>query len=494
MIRRSKTILPLIALTLVCLLSPLSCGEKNDPDNGGSPVTKPEEKPSEGQIDIYTTSADRKHDFELTHASFEAPSAAVSTLTLSGDTFQTVDGFGAAITQSSCYNLLKMTQDRRTAFLKEVFDPKEGLGSSMIRVCIGGSDFSMDEFTWCDKEGISNFAVHPLDEQYLFPILKEIFAINPAVKIVASPWSSPRWMKLDTNLKGKFNSWTSGRLNPDCYDDYATYFVKWIQEMESRGFPIYAITMQNEPLNHGNSMSLYMPWQDQRDFLKNALGPSLLKANLPTKVLLYDHNYDQWSYPANILADPEAAMYAAGSAWHNYGGSVNDLDKYLAKYPDYDLYFTEASIGTWNHVNFSDNFIADFKSTTFDVLARGSKGTVLWNLMLDQEHSPYRPGGCGTCWGAVTINNTDYSTIGKNTHYYFIAHASKVIRPGAVRLGVKGNTSQGLSVQAYRNTDGSLGLLILNEGNDVRITFSTDKHSARFDVAGKSIISVKWVD
>ena len=117
-------------------------------------------------------------------------------ITLTGETFQTVEGFGFAITQASCFNLLRMSAADRTAFLREVFSREEGLGSSLVRVCIGGSDFSLDEFTWCDRPGIENFAVHPLDEQYLFPILDEIFAINPAVKIIASPWSCPRWMKM----------------------------------------------------------------------------------------------------------------------------------------------------------------------------------------------------------------------------------------------------------------------------------------------------------
>ena len=138
----------------------------------------------------------------------------------------------------------------------------------------------MDEFTWCDQKGIENFAVHPLDQQYLFPILDRIMKINPAVKIIGSPWSCPRWMKVGDNLTSSYSAWTGGHLNPLYYKDYATYFVKWIQEMESRGFPIYAVTLQNEPLNRGNSMSLYMGWEEQRDFIKNAVGPAFQAAGI----------------------------------------------------------------------------------------------------------------------------------------------------------------------------------------------------------------------
>ena len=153
---------------------------------------------------------------------------------LTGETFQTVEGFGFAITQASCFNLLRMPEADRKQFLTEMFSREKGLGSSLIRVCIGGSDFSLDEFTWCDKQGLDNFAVHPLDEQYLFPILDEIFAINPKVKIIASPWSCPKWMKMDDNGRTPFDSWTSGRLNPVCYQEYANYFALWIREMEKR--------------------------------------------------------------------------------------------------------------------------------------------------------------------------------------------------------------------------------------------------------------------
>ena len=301
--------------------------------------------------------------------------------------------------------------------LTELFSPTEGAGSSLIRVCIGGSDFSMDEFTWCDTKGIEHFGVHKLDVDYLFPILDEIYRINPHVRIIGSPWSSPRWMKMDVDGKGnQFNSWTSGRLNPLYYQDYSTYFVKWIQEMEKRGYDILGITLQNEPLNHGNSMSLYMPWEDQCAFLK-VVGPALRAAGLDTKIMLFDHNYNydnvsgQSRYPLNIYADPEAARYADGSAWHNYGGSVSELDHIHSQAPDKGIWFTEASIGTWNYDRnkFAGQFQEDMREIVFGTLTRYGKGVTLWNLMLDDERKPYRPGGCSTCYGALSISHTSYS-------------------------------------------------------------------------------------
>lgn len=183
--------------------------------------------------------------------------------------YQSMEGFGSAITGSTCYNLLKMNANDRKAFLEQTFSTTNGMGQSYIRIAIGCSDFSLSEYTLCDTEGIENFALQEEELEYIIPILKEILAINPNIKIIGSPWTAPRWMKVDnlTDLK-PYNGWTSGQLNPKYYADYGTYFVKWIQAMNAKGIAIEAITPQNEPLNRANSASMYMTWQEQRDFVK----------------------------------------------------------------------------------------------------------------------------------------------------------------------------------------------------------------------------------
>ena len=446
---------------------------------------------------VYTTSVAGKRFEESTLSLGKPEDVHFYKVERSGETFQEVDGFGLAITQASCYNLLLMPAEDRTAFLTELFSREEGLGSSLIRVCIGGSDFSMDEFTWCDEPGMENFAVHGLDQEWLFPILDEIFRINPAVKIIASPWSCPRWMKMSES-GGHYDAWTGGRLNPEHYQDYAEYFVRWIREMEKRGYPIYAVTLQNEPLNRGNSMSLYMSWEDQRDFIKQAVGPAFRAAGIKAKILLFDHNYNyddiasQKDYPLHILEDADAAQYVSGSAWHNYGGKVTTLDKIHGAFPDKDIYFTEASIGTWNY-SFDGCLINDFRDIFLGTLSRYGKGVTLWNLMLDSERKPYRPGGCSTCFGAVTLSVKDHKTITRNSHYYNVAHCSKVLRPGAVRLGTKGYETSGLTYQWYRNTDGSQALLLLNEGSsEVMVNFVSGKYSLACKVPAKAIQSIRW--
>ena len=187
------------------------------------------------------------------------------------------------------------------------------------------------------------------------PILKEILSINPSIKIIAAPWTCPLWMKVKSlEDLTPLTTWTSGQLNPAYYQDYATYFVKWVQAFKAEGIDIYAVTPQNEPLNHGNSASMYMSWEEQRDFVKTALGPQFKAAGLDTKIYAYDHNYDysnleaEKQYPVKIYGDSDASQYIAGAAYHNYGGDREELLEIHKAYPEKELLFTETSIGTWN--------------------------------------------------------------------------------------------------------------------------------------------------
>lgn len=281
-------------------------------------------------VTVYVTTNDRAKDFvrsEIALGDKQAASPSVITIDPSVR-YQTMDGFGAAVTGSTCYNLMRMAPEDRTAFLKETFSDTEGMGYSYIRISIGCSDFSLSEYTCCDTKGVENFALQSEEKEYVIPILKEILAISPSIKILGSPWTCPRWMKVD-NLKDlrPFESWTSGQLNPAYYQDYATYFVKWIQAMEAEGIPIEAITPQNEPLNRGNSASLFMGWEEQLSFVRDALGPKLKETGLKTKIYAFDHNYnydnmlEQQGYPMKIYEDENAASFLTGAAYHNYGAT-----------------------------------------------------------------------------------------------------------------------------------------------------------------------------
>lgn len=453
-------------------------------------------------VTVFVTTNDRTYELFKDNLSFSDASdgAAVQIELVASKRFQTMDGFGAAVTGSSCFNLLEMNPEDRASFLKETFSESEGFGHSYIRVAIGCSDFSLSEYTCCDMPGIENFGLQDEENKYVIPILKEILAINPELKILASPWTSPRWMKVNnlTDLD-VYNSWTGGHLNPSLYQDYGTYFVKWIEAMESNGIPIYAITPQNEPLNHKNSASLVMKWQEQLNFVRDALGPKLREAGLKTKIYLFDHNYnydnfaDQADYPVQIYEDEVAASYVAGAAYHNYGGNKEELLDIYAKRPDKELIFTETSIGTWNDgKNLTLRLIEDMEEVALGTVNNWCKGVIVWNLMLDSERGPNRDGGCQTCYGAVDIERSDFKTITRNSHYFIVSHMSAVVKPGAVRIGINGNTQEIIS-SAFENPDGTYAFVLLNKADEARkINVSDGQQSFSYVVLAKSVVSYHW--
>ncbi len=455
-----------------------------------------------GDVDLYVSYANKSLLFEHIPIFFNEKLNKDFTSTIWVDPttkYQEIDGFGVAITGSSCYNLLHMTDENREDLLKETFDPVEGVGYSYIRISIGCSDFSLDEYTCCDTPGIENFAIHDLDKRDLIPILKEILAINPNLKIMASPWTCPRWMKVNNlNQLEPYESWTSGQLNPLYYQDYATYFVKFIEGMEQEGIPIESITIQNEPLNRGNSASLYMTWQEQAAFIKNAMGPAFQDAGLDTKIVVFDHNFnydnvsDQQDYPLKIYADAEAASYVDGAAYHAYGGNVSEMLAVHNTAPDKNLYFTEMSIGSWSY-SFESDLMWSMKNLGIGVLNNYGKAVIVWNYMLDENGAPNRPGGCTTCYGAIEIDSKDFKTLDRKSHYYLIAHLSKVISPGSTRIGTNGYTTDNLYYTAVANPDGTIGVVLLNDSeHSIKITLDDENHSFPLTIAPKSIASCKW--
>lgn len=477
-----------------------SCSDDKSKDTGGS-TTPP--TITSGDVTVITTTTTRSLDLTKSSLNFsEALAMSPVTITLDPATrYQTIDGFGSAITGSTCFNLLKMNQEDRTKFLKETFSDTEGLGQSYVRIAIGCSDFSLSEYSLCDTKGIENFALQEEETKYIIPILKEILAINPNIKIMGSPWTAPRWMKVnDLKELKEHNEWTSGQLNPAYYADYGTYFVKWIKAMADNGINIYSVTPQNEPLNRGNSASMFMGWEEQKNFLKEGLGPKLKEAGLNTKVYLFDHNFDydgmsdQTDYPVKIYEDSEAAAYAAGAAYHNYGGVIDELLDIQSKNPEKELVFTETSIGTWNDgKNLTTRLMEDMKQVALGTVNNWCKAVIVWNLMLDSERGPNRDGGCQTCYGAVDIDVTNYKTINKNSHYYIIGHLSSVVKPGATRIGTTGHTADGLVYTAFENTDGTYALILLNDnGRGFKLHINDAKNSFAHDVPAKSVVSYRW--
>lgn len=444
-----------------------------------------------GGVEAFTTTASKSMLMKTIEAE-DIRSASDKSLTITIDNttrYQSMEGFGPAITGSAAYNLLKMNASERDRLLREAFHPTEGLGYNYVRISIGCSDFSLREYTWCDQEGLEFFAVHPDDSQYLFPVLREILAINPDVKIIAAPWTAPLWMKIDRYSNKPYDKWAGGKLNPDYYDEYAQYLVMWVEEMELNGFKIESITPQNEPLHDGNSASTYMSWEQQRNFIKNHLGPAFEAAGLDTEIWIYDHNFDVTDFVKNIYADKEASKYVEGSAWHAYGGSSSALAQIYKADPTKSIYFTEQSIGTWCP-NFGDNLLWHIREVCLGTINNYCRAVVLWNFMLDAERGPNRPGGCTTCYGFVDCDASySYSTLTFRSHWYAIGHMSKVVKRDAVRIKCSGS----VTASAFENPDGTIAAVMLNDSeDDKQVVVKSPKGDFVVTLAARSVTSLVW--
>jgi len=377
-------------------------------------------------------------------------------------TFQSIDGFGFTLTGGSAQVINSLTPGKKQELLQDLFGTKENsISISYLRISIGASDLNESVFSYNDlpegqtDENLSQFSLTP-DKTDLIPLLKEILSIDPAIKIMGSPWSPPVWMKDN-------NSSVGGSLQPKYYAVYAQYFVKYIQGMKAEGIEIDAITPQNEPLHPGNNPSLLMTAPQQADFIKNQLGPAFKLANIDTKIIIYDHNCDKPEYPISILNDAGAKSFISGSAFHLYGGDISALSTVHNSHPDKDVYFTEQYIPSDG--NFQGDLNWHLKNVIIGSMRNWSKTALEWNLANNDSFGPHTPGGCTTCKGAITINSE--SSFTKNVGYYIIGHAAKFVPTGSVRIA--SNITGNLYNVAFITPAGKRVLVVENDGNAFEI-------------------------
>ena len=245
----------------------------------------------------------------------------------------------------------------------------------------------------------------------------------------------------------------------------------------------------------------HLSWRNWQAFVKQALGPALRKANLAVKVYAFDHNYnyddmpDQQQYPLHIYEDAEAARFFAGAAYHNYGGRPSELLRIQREAPDKELVFSEASIGTWNNGrDLEKSLLRDVEQLGLATVNGWCRGSVVWNLMLDNDRGPHRgEGACATCYGVVDIDNTDYTTITRNSHFYAMAHMSVAAKPGAYRIATNEEAVDGLAYAAFINPDGSYGLVVSNRGEAQRVNISLNGNAAFVaELPAKAVVSYSW--
>ncbi len=453
-----------------------------------------------GQIESWITNPDRTALFEkqpeVVSFSEKSNGRGGSTIVIDdSQQMQTIDGFGFALTGGSAELLMKMSSNERAKILKELFawDDKN-IGISYIRLSIGASDMNSFVFSYDDlQKGETDFELKKFslaqDYKDVIPVMKEILAINPAIKILGSPWSAPAWMKTNNDVRG-------GRLKTECYGVYTLYFVKYVQAMKNAGISIDAITIQNEPVNSRNTPSMTWFENEQAEFIKNNLGPAFEKAGINTKIILFDHNGDRPDYPLSLLNDPEVAKYADGSGFHNYVGDIAAALRlvHIAR-PDKNLYFTEQMV-TERPGNPEINIANPVKNLILRTTQNWSRNVILWNLAADPLNDPHTDnGGCSMCQGAITING---DIVTRNIAFYTVAHASKFVRPGSVRIGStnRGDKTVGLYEDeqrpgvfraalienmeilpnvAFRTPEGKIVLIVVNDtfsANSFRIQWN----------------------
>ena len=383
---------------------------------------------------------------------------------------QTIDGFGFALTSGSAELLMKMDTPSRRYLLREIFGREPGaISVSYLRVSIGASDLNSRLFTYDDRpKGQTDprlIYFNFLDDRFnVVPVLKEILTINPAIKILASPWSAPAWMKTNEDLKG-------GSLKKEFYAVYARYFVKYLRNMRDAGIPVSAVTIQNEPLNDGNTPSMLFSAEDESDFIKNDLGPLLHQERLNTKIIVFDHNCDRPDYPLAILQDHGAERYVDGSGFHLYAGRIDALNEVHNQFPEKSIYFTEQMV-----VDGKDFEIgAQVDRLIIGASRNWSRNVLLWNLAADPNNGPHTAnGGCTMCQGAITL---DKNNVTRNLAWYVIAHASRFVPAGSVVI--RSTQTDQLSDVVFRTPQARMVMIVANNTLG-RQTFSVAWHGKMF--------------
>lgn len=378
--------------------------------------------------------------------------------------FQHMQGFGHALTGGTAQLMMKMSPAARKALLEELFGSGEGqISTNYIRITVGASDMNDHVYTYDDMPAgqtdpqLEHFSLDP-DRADVIPVLKEILAIQPKIKILASPWTAPSWMKDNGKVKG-------GSLKKEFYQAYANYWVKYLQGMKAEGIRIDALTPQNEPENPKNTPSLVMTSAEEADFIGNYLGPAMAKAHVKTKIVNFDHNCDHPEYSINLLKNDAANKFTDGSGFHLYLGKIDALTKVHDAFPSKNIYFTEQMVVPRRSAT-SFGIAEPVARLIIAAPENWSRNVLLWNLAADPQNGPHtNDGGCPMCSGAITL---DGDKVTRNLAYYAAAHASKFVPDGSVRVGSTG-PSDSLPRVAFLTPQKQHVLIVSNPSNVAKV-------------------------
>jgi glucosylceramidase len=397
--------------------------------------------------------------------------------------FQPILGFGAALTDSSCYLLSRMPAEKRSAFLTELYSPS-GMNLSVGRCCIGSSDYATEIYNYDDVPGdtsLDHFSIAH-DEKYLLPTLRQIRAIRPDLFLHAAPWSPPGWMKV-------YGSMLGGWMDRDFLAPFATYMLRFLAAYKDAGVPIQALCTQNEVETDQHGMMPATLWtpQMEAEFIRDHLGPRLRadKQLSKTQLWLLDYNYILWKRVDWQLKDPRLASFVDGVAFHGYEGQPEQMSELERRHPDMPIYMTEWSselknnpVGSW----------AQWAHDLTKILENGVRNITLWNILLDENGKPEI--GPFDCVGVVT-QNSKTGELERNGQYWALYHFSAHVHRDAHRIHSEAGDTN-FSHIAFRNPDGEQVLVLTNQTFPRSVQIQSGDRTLEVPLAGNSITTVTW--
>jgi glucosylceramidase len=440
-------------------------------------------------VAVWLTSNDQTKKMKAQRAVRFAPGPAGSNVVFVDETqvHQEIEGFGASFTDSAAYLLNQVaTPAARNSAMKSLFTRAgTGIGVSFVRNPMGGSDLARFHYSYDDlppgqtDPDLTQFSIAH-DQADIIPLVQQARRLNPQLKIMASPWSPPGWMKSSGSMIG-------GSLLPSMYGPFANYFVKYVQAYAAAGIRVDYVSLQNEPLFVPSDYpGMLMDAATQTIVLRDFVLPAFAANNISTRLQVYDHNWDRRDYPDTVLADStiSSSPRVAGTAWHWYGGTPGAMTTVADNHPGKGNWVTEASGGTW----ISDQVRADFTGITH-AMRSDAKSFVKWSLALDQNRGPHA-GGCGVCTPLVTVN-TATRKVSYPIDFYTLGHFSKFVLPGARRIW--SSNGAGIVSAAFSNPGGSRVLVAFNDtpaNNTFQVRWGT--RSFNYTLPGLSGATFRW--
>lgn len=395
--------------------------------------------------------------------------------------YQSVLGLGSSLEHSTCYNLSLLPVEQRERVMESLVHPERGIGMNLMRICIGTSDFAPGPFyTYHDLPAgqedprLERFSIER-DRDYVLPVLQLAQRLNPELRWVASPWTPPPWMKTNGRYGG-------GSLRPECYPYYAEYLVRFIEAYRREGIEIHALTVQNEP-EFGPEAYPSCRWtaEQQRDFIRDHLGPLFEARGIRTLIWVFDHNFNNPGFPATILRDPEAARHVEGSAFHLYEGKPAAMSKLQREFPDKSLYFTEGSVygagGALDIISYFRNWARNYNA---------------WVTLIDHQGKP-NVSGFHDCDPTIIVLNRDTLQTEYRSDYFIYGQFMKFIRRGAVRVESSGGARRKFGHAAFHHPEGILVLVVANAG-DREARFLVRSRDGQFEsnLPARTVATYTW--